>query len=106
MNKAQELREKAQEINDSKVDLTKENTQEAINFFVSLAESCAEHGSFYKNTSCLINKQKGYHCQTENDGGGFTIYNLKDVISGLRELGFEVETKLKDKGYSELNLKW
>ena len=105
-NKANNFRKMAEEVNSGKKQEDKENTCRAVEFFISLAENNAKAGKFEKRTTCLVRSGSEYHCQTENDGGGFSIKHLKSVIKNLESQGFEIEFTDKPSGYCPLKISW
>lgn len=107
MIKASELRKMAEEVNTAKQVKDDENTKEGVEFFAKMAEANAKNGRFEKGTTCLVKKgDVTYYCQTENDGNGFTINNIEEVIKGLEDLGFQIEFKSKESGYSPFKISW
>jgi hypothetical protein len=106
MVNAKELNEIAKNFIEEERKGSDENIKKVVEFFTKDLKKIAEKGRFEKKTTCLIKKDKySYHCQTENDGGGFLVENIFDVIREIRKLGFEVHFKVK-KGYCPLDISW
>ena len=106
---AQELHDIAKQAKQAKNIEDVENTKKAVDHFTKDLALVAQRGKFSKRTTCLVKKgdmtNSKYHCQTENDGGGFEINNINHVIRDIKVMGFKVDFTLQ-KGYCPLTISW
>jgi hypothetical protein len=106
MKTAKELRIIASEAQAEKEQSTLENSYKAVEHFTKDLHTYAERGKFFRKTTCLLHRGGSkFHCQTENDGEGFEIKDIHEVIGLIEKQGFEVYFKIK-KGYCPLDISW
>ncbi len=103
---AQKLNQLAKEAKEAKLELDEENINFTINHFTKDLELYAKRGKFSRRTTCLLQRDNNtFHCQTENDGEGFEVKHIKQVIKRLEAQGFQVELERR-KGYCPFTISW
>lgn len=106
---AKDLKEIATKaINDNKNKIT-ENAQLAANKYHLDCVSMAKKGYFsYKFVNLVKQNDNTYFCQTDSGGEGFTIYDLDQVITILKEKGYNINSNKDQKtsGYIDLEISW